>query len=117
MVASIIKEKQSSKARTRVFTWNRSWDQLSLNLGQTGTLDMTRQVGPVQPVCVPGQIEGQDAIVGGEQMGLTGPSLPKLQLDDAIPGCINKARICWRDSEFYSIIQQAIDSQKVWKGI
>lgn len=85
-----LKENQSIK----VFTWNRSWDRLSLNLGQTGALDVTSQVSPVQPVRVPGQIEGQDAIMSGKQMGLAGPSFSKLQLDDTIPGCINKARIC-----------------------
>lgn len=69
------------KARIKTVTWNRCWDHLRLNLGQTGTLDMTGQVGPVQPVCVPVHIKRQDATISGKQMGLTGLSLSKLQLD------------------------------------
>lgn len=80
--------------RMEIATWNGSWDHLSLHLGQAGTLDMTSKVGPVQPVCVPGQIKRQDATISGKQVGLAGASFSKLQLDNSIPGCINKAGIC-----------------------
>lgn len=68
-------------------------DQLSLDLGEAGALDVTRLVGPVQPVSVPVEIEGQDAVVGSEELILSGVFAFELQQVDTADGGVYKPRI------------------------
>lgn len=73
-------------------TWDRCWDHL--NLGWTGALDVASLVSPVKPVSVPVQIEGEDAVVRGEQMDFGGAFTSKLQHVDAAGGSVNEPWIC-----------------------
>lgn len=80
--------------RSRAGTWQRSWNQLRLDLGQTGALDVARAVDPVDPVPVPVQVEGQDAVLGGEDLPVGGLSVSELQQLDAGGRRVDKAEIC-----------------------